>query len=160
AVQVPADVRLELAADQQSVLLTPAQGGLPLHYGHLYVNDAEGRSLPTTFALDPEAHQIHIQVDDREAVYPILVDPLFQQQTKLTASDGAASDEFGHYVALDGDTAVIGARLADIGGNADAGAVYVFTRTEGIWSQQQKLVASDGAASDNFGGAVALEGDT
>jgi uncharacterized protein (DUF2345 family) len=45
---------------------------------------------------------------------------------KLTASDGAADDEFGRSVAISGGTVVVGARFADIGTNADRGAAYVF----------------------------------
>jgi hypothetical protein len=81
------------------------------------------------------------------------------QQAKLVASDGAAGDQFGWSVALDGDTAVIGARLDDDKG-IDSGSAYVFTRAGGAWTQQAKLVASDGAAGDQFGFSVALDGDT
>ena len=53
------------------------------------------------------------------------------QQAKLTASDGAANDQFGFSVALssDGNTALVGAWLADIGSNTDQGAAYVFAAT-------------------------------
>jgi hypothetical protein len=78
---------------------------------------------------------------------------------KLLASDGAAFDDFGVTIAVDGDTAVIGARLNDDDG-LDSGSAYVFTRTAGVWTEQQKLTASDGAASDQFGLAVAVDGDT
>jgi hypothetical protein len=81
------------------------------------------------------------------------------QQAQLLASDGAAADSFGFDVALDGDTAVVGA-TANIGPNFDQGAVYVFVRAGTIWTQQAKLVASDGAASDNFGYSVDLDNDT
>ena len=46
---------------------------------------------------------------------------------KLLASDGALADDFGVSVAVDGDTAVIGARLDDDNGS-DSGSAYVFTR--------------------------------
>jgi hypothetical protein len=78
---------------------------------------------------------------------------------KLTASDGAAGDEFGYSVALEGGTALIGARDADDNG-ASSGAAYVFTQgTDGQWSEAQKLTASDGASGDEFGYSVALSGD-
>ncbi len=78
------------------------------------------------------------------------------QQAKLIASDGAVQDRFGISVALDGDTALIGAH----GNNGYKGAAYVFTRTGNTWTQQTKLIASDGAAPDCFGWRVALSGDT
>jgi hypothetical protein len=80
----------------------------------------------------------------------------------LFASDGAASDGFGASVAIsaDGNTAVIGASSDDINANADQGSVYVFIRSGTVWTQQAKLLASDGAANDFFGGSVAIAGDT
>jgi hypothetical protein len=82
------------------------------------------------------------------------------QQQKLTASDGAATDNFGSSVALSGDTALVGASGDDVGGNANQGSAYVFVRTGTTWTQQQQLTASDGTTGDNFCISVALEGDT
>jgi len=81
------------------------------------------------------------------------------QQAKLLASDAQANDYFGGSVAVSGDTAVIGAYREDTGGSY-AGAVYVFTRTGGSWTQQAKLMASDAQANDQFGWSVAVSGDT
>ena len=81
------------------------------------------------------------------------------QQEKLTASDGAAYDYFGQ-VAISGDTVLIGAAWDDIGGNANQGSAYVFTRSGATWTQQQRLTASDGASNSNFGNSVAISGDT
>ncbi len=101
---------------------------------------------------------IRLHVNDGGAVYPLVVDPLIQEQ-ELTASDGAAGDEFGYAVALsaDGTTALIGAYSK----NSRKGAAYVFVRSSGTWSQQTTppLTASDGAANDEFGYAVALSAD-
>jgi sugar lactone lactonase YvrE len=77
---------------------------------------------------------------------------LWTQQQELTASDGAGNDSFGQAVSLIGDIAVIGAN----GKNGYQGAAYVFVRSGGVWSQQQELNASDGAANDQFGGSVSL----
>lgn len=84
----------------------------------------------------------------------------WSEQAKLIASDRAVSDFFGDKVALNGDTALVGAPIANTTGGADAGAAYVFTRSGSTWTEQVKLTASDGAASDYFGYAVALSGDT
>ncbi len=84
---------------------------------------------------------------------------VWSQQTKLTASDGAANDTFGYSVAISEDTAVIGSfQDDDMGSNS--GSAYVFTRSGSTWSQQAKLTASDGAANDRFGMSVAVSGDT
>jgi hypothetical protein len=82
----------------------------------------------------------------------------WSESQKLTASDGGLFDNFGASVALDGTTLVVGANGATVGGNAAQGAVYVFTESNGIWMQTQKLTANDGAAYDNFGLSVALKG--
>jgi hypothetical protein len=82
------------------------------------------------------------------------------QQQKLTASDGAASARFGLSVALDGPTALIGSYFANVDGRSHQGAAYVFTESGGTWAEAGKLVASDGAAGDEFGNAVALSGPT
>lgn len=81
------------------------------------------------------------------------------EQHKLTASDGAAFDQFGFSLALDGDTVVIGARQDDDLG-VDSGSVYVFRRDGTSWVEQSKLTASDGASGDRFGYSVALESNT
>jgi hypothetical protein len=80
----------------------------------------------------------------------------WSQQAKLIPADGVNGDSFGYSVALSGDTAVIGAYQ----NNNDTGAVYVFTRSGTVWSLQEKLTASDAAATDQFGRAVGLSGDT
>ena len=84
----------------------------------------------------------------------------FIQTAKLAAADGAAADQFGVSVALDGDTALVGASLANVGANGDQGAAYVFIRTGSGWTEQARLTAADGASGDHFGTAVAVEGDT
>jgi phage gpG-like protein len=83
------------------------------------------------------------------------------EQQKLLASDAASGDQFGISVALssDGNTAIVGANLQDTSPNIDNGAVYVFTRSGSTWTEQQKLLASDAASSDQFGRSVALSSD-
>ena len=84
------------------------------------------------------------------------------ETAKLTASDGTAGDFFGYSVAVDGDTVVVGATLAD-GNSASSGKVYLFTKPGNGWAtdtETAKLTASDGAAFDLFGYSVAVDGDT
>ncbi len=78
---------------------------------------------------------------------------------KTSKLDGVGGDKFGYAVSVDGDIAVIGAYQDDDNG-VDSGAVYVFSRVEGVWTQAAKLTAFDGAAYDNFGISVAVDGDT
>jgi hypothetical protein len=81
------------------------------------------------------------------------------QQARLDANDVAADDRFGFSVALDGDTALVGAPADNVGANADQGSAYLFTRSGAIWAQQQKFTTTDSAAGDYFGAAVALGGE-
>jgi len=81
-------------------------------------------------------------------------------QARLFADDGGEDAGFGRAVALTATTALIGARYDDTPAGVRSGSAYVFVRTGDQWHQQAKLMASDGAAMDEFGGAVALSGDT
>ena len=81
------------------------------------------------------------------------------QEFKLLQFDAAPSAQSGHSVSVDGDTAIVGAPL-DTGIGANTGSATVFTRSNGVWTQQAKLVAPDGATNDQFGYAVVVSGDT
>jgi hypothetical protein len=85
---------------------------------------------------------------------------VWSQQAELTAGFGAAGDEFGHAVALSGDTALVGAGNRTVGGAAGAGAAYVFGRAGAVWSQLAELTAPDAASRAGFGSALDLSGDT
>jgi protocatechuate 3,4-dioxygenase beta subunit len=80
------------------------------------------------------------------------------QMAKIFADDKAQSDYFGEAVCISGDYAIVGARLNDDKGS-DSGSVYIFKNNGTQWTQQQKLTANDGAASDHFGNAVSISGD-
>lgn len=97
---------------------------------------------------------------DAGAVYvPVRDGSLWTRQAKLTAADGAAGDQFGVSVSIDGTTALVGASGDDDLG-AESGSTYVFVRSGSSWVQQAKLLAQDGEAGDLFGCDVALDGDT
>ena len=84
------------------------------------------------------------------------------EQAELFDVAGGAFDLFGTAVAIDGDTAVIGA-IYDDDNEWHAGAAYVFRLDPGTssWVQEQKLLPNDGfGVSDFFGRAVAIVGDT
>src|SRR4051794_33557099 len=76
---------------------------------------------------------------------------------KLTATDGAAHDEFARSVAIDSGAIVFGDPGDTIGDKAGQGSVYVFTRAG---AQTAKLTATDGAAGSQLGKSVAIDGDT
>lgn len=83
------------------------------------------------------------------------------EQQKIIASDAENYDTFGYAVAVSGDTLVVGAWRVDLaGGIGDAGAAYVYVRSAGHWTEQQKLTASDAMIGDSLGQSVDIEGDT
>jgi len=74
---------------------------------------------------------------------------------KLMPSDARRFDFFGISVAISGERAVVGARLADPG-STYAGTVYVFDASTGL--EHFKLVSADSGTYDQFGHSVAING--
>ena len=85
-------------------------------------------------------------------------DVTWTQEAKLLPSDGAADDQFGISVSISGDYAVVGAQENDDNGS-NSGSAYLFKRSGTSWAQETKLLASDGAAADEFGRSVSISGD-
>lgn len=79
------------------------------------------------------------------------------QVTKLTADDAAPEARFGSAVALMGAIAIVGAER-ESGNGVNSGAAYLFDTTAG--GQITKLSSSDGAAGDNCGHSVSINGTT
>lgn len=81
------------------------------------------------------------------------------QTQKLLASDGHNGDWFGWSVAIDGDTAMVGA-LGHVHFQAPGnGSVYVFRFNGTNWVPQQELLAADGQFDDKFCWSIAISGD-
>ena len=78
------------------------------------------------------------------------------QVHKLTASDAGSGDQFGKSVDISGNYAIVGASTNDDDGS-NSGSAYIFNVTTG--AELHKLTASDGAANDRFGCAVAIDGN-
>jgi hypothetical protein len=139
------------------VVFVTRSGRVALHYGGLVARDASGRRLRAWLSLS--GSQLLLRVSDRDARYPLQIDPFVQQGPKLTANDESGDGELGYSVALseDGDTALIGGPSD----NEGVGAAWVFVRSEsGAWTQQgSKLTANDESGIGRFGYSVALSGD-
>lgn len=138
-------------------------------YDRPKVWDATGRMLPAKMALNGQ--YLGLQVDDRDAVYPVKIDPTFAQQVYLKASNTDPGDVFGFSVYVSGNTAVVGAPGEDsasssVNGNqsdntsTQAGAAYIFVQNGVGWSQQAYLKAANSDARDRFGYSVVVSGDT
>jgi len=77
--------------------------------------------------------------------------------TKLTSADLEVGDKFGSSVSIDGKSIIVGAKNE---GSDDTGAAYYFyIATDSLFTQQSKLIASDGEINDNFGSSVSIEGN-
>ena len=152
------DLKARLGERGQAILLNGRGTGAGLRYDKLHAFDATGREIEARMKLAGD--QVRIEVADEGAIYPVTIDPTLTQQQKLEASDAVAGDLFGALVAISGETVVIAAQGDDGAAGADQGSVYVFVRSGGVWSQQQKLEASDAAPVDVFGSSVAISGET
>ncbi len=85
-----------------------------------------------------------------------------EQRQKITSFPRGVGAQFGHAIAISGNTMVVGARF-DPTTASQAGAAFVYVRPGQFgtaWQQQAILLASDGAVADKFGQSVAISGDT
>lgn len=122
-------------------------------------------------AIGVNGNQVDNSARNSGAVYVFTrASGAWSQQAYLKASNTGAEDQFGSTVALSGDTLAVGANqessnATGVNGNQTdnsagaSGAVYVFTKTNGAWSQQAYVKASNAGVGDQFG-QVALSGDT
>lgn len=108
---------------------------------------------------------------DSGAVYVFRrIDNIWQEEAYLKASNPGAGDRFGGFVDISGDSIVISARFEDSSSKginsipnnsaAQAGAAYVFVRTENGWAEEAYVKASNSDADDRFGQTVSIDGDT
>lgn len=84
----------------------------------------------------------------------------WKEQAKLVPEDAVEKAEFGHSVAISGDTAIVGAYLDPHDGKNKAGSAYIFVSERGEWEQQAKLTPDDADDGKNFGKSVAIHKHT
>jgi hypothetical protein len=133
---------------REECVLTPANGRAGDHFGVSVAADGEtvlvGAWRDDEAGADAGAAYVFVRQDDG-----------WTQQAKLLPSAAGSADAFGWSVALDGDTALIGARQHVTDGRR-IGAAFVFRRTEGTWREEAVLSASDAEPGHQFGTAVSL----
>jgi hypothetical protein len=102
----------------------------------------------------------------RKSTYTLTVQRSGVQEAYIKAAASDNGDELGISTAIWGDTLVVGAAYDDSSSTdpnddsrSDSGAVYVFVRSGGVWTQQAYLKAEPPVASDYFGLSVALRED-
>ncbi len=162
-IELEGELNARAVDDGQALEFKDAAGWpLLLRYDHLVVTDGRGRKLEARMAarMQTGKGEVWLEVDDRHAVWPVTIDPTFTQQQKLVASDAAAGDIFGSIIAISGEMVVVGASFDSGSAGSNQGSAYVFVRSGGAWSEQQKLLASDAAGGDYFGTSVAISGET
>lgn len=145
-------------------------GKIQLRYGKLAAWDATHRTLPTELALRDRT--IVLAIDDQNAVFPVMIDPLvWAEQQELYASDAASEQPddsdvpllFGASVAISDDWIAVGEvnhRSGGVSTGLVVGGVYLFSHADRVWTEDAVLEASDAASSGYFGASVALDGDT
>jgi hypothetical protein len=126
--------------------LTPPFGGTRTLFG-------------TSVAISGDTIAVGSPTAEKCAVF-VRSGTIWNPQTTLAGSDTVIGDSFGTAVSLTGNSLVVGAPRDGTNTTNEHGSAYVFTRTGTTWSQQQKLTASDVSADDNFGQAVAINGET
>lgn len=134
------------------------RGPVSVLYSGLAAWDSDGRALSAHFC--EEEGGLAILVDDRDATYPLTVDPWIAVETKITAPVVLAGDSFGEAVAIDGDTMLVGAEYGSTILGAPTGEVHVYERATGTWQHQTTLLSHNPGVYKSFGDAVALSGDT
>ncbi|MBK7775074.1 MAG: hypothetical protein IPI43_13235 [Sandaracinaceae bacterium] len=143
------------------IALLDEAGVQQARYSDLYALDAEGDDVPAHMHVSDG--RIVLEVDDRNARYPLVVDPLVStQEARLAPSDLANTGRFGASVAatttsVQGTWAVVGAPYDD-GAASNAGAAYVYRRNaaDNGWDLIARIQANDAEADAHFGAAVAV----
>jgi hypothetical protein len=102
----------------------------------------------------------HYDDDESGSAYVFdLIEGVWVERRKLTASDGALGDHFGRSVCISGPYAIVGAPSRHEPAR-ESGSAYVFERRgDRKWRQQAKLIASDADEMDHFGESVSIDGD-
>lgn len=150
AFSLAGDFDATLDPDGSGLTLRGHDGASTLHYGGLAAYDAKGRTLRSWLEL--RGRRLLVRVDGSGAQYPVVVDPYFQLAT-LTASDGAANDDFGWAVSVsaDGGTVAVGANVAAL----VPAPAYVFRKPSTGWITAASYAAKL-TVSDPFGNTTGL----
>jgi len=134
-----------------------------LTYSGLAAWDAVNAPLEGRIELQTGGSRLRLVVAVTNAAWPITVDPIFTQVTELLPTPELDSHHanFGRSVAVDGDFMAVG--VDDLVHGENSGLVHIFQHHQGgidTWDHVAQLSSLDGAAFDDFGFSVAIDGDT
>jgi hypothetical protein len=152
--------------DSGSIYFYTLSGSTATYTGKLYgadtvAGDAFGKSLDrdgNTLIAGATGHDTPSPFGGAAYVFT-LSGSTWTQEAKLSSPDITLADQFGFGVSASGNRVLVSAIGSDAKGS-DSGAAYVFLRgANGAWTEEKKLTASDGAALDNLGRGLSLEGN-
>ena len=146
--------------DQGSVYVFVRSGAAWTQQAQLIASDGvDNDYFGQAVSVSGDGNTVMVGVPSYGAVYVYTRSGgIWTEQDSFTGSDTDFSDSFGQSVSLsaDGNIALVGASMDTVGTNTGQGSAYVFVRSGGTWSEQAKLVASDGFTLEMFGQSVAL----
>ncbi|UCF64695.1 MAG: T9SS type A sorting domain-containing protein [bacterium] len=150
---IPAIIWFNFAMTQiNETKLIPSNGQLNDQFGYAVASDSNYMIIGSPNAPYPYNHFGAVYVYEKTA-------GVWEEKSRLAASDSSLSASFGCSVSIAGDFILIGA-FRDPENGPQSGAAYIFQKdSSGDWTQKQKLLPSDGSAYDEFGTSVALWGD-
>ena len=160
------DLSPRISTDGQAIDFIAPGGARALRYSHLLVTDARGRELPASMEGfgGTGVRGIRIVFDDREATYPVTIDPLATTPA-WTAESDQVSGRLGISVSTAGDVngdgysdVIVGAYLYD-NGEADEGRAYVYHGSASGLSDVASWTAESDQAGARLGWSVSLAGD-
>lgn len=142
-----------ITEDQRiSVATAPAEFGVKSYGGRLQISGNTAVFLGSGTLENPLAFGVYIYVYQ---------DGTWTFQQRILGTEADIHADFGHAIAIDGDTLAISAPGEAKGAIQAAGCVLVYTRSNGVWSFQAKLQADDAAANNYLGSSnVVVDGDT
>jgi len=122
--------------------------------------------IPSGVAIDGNTIVVGSSISDAPSAFGAgvvyvfrLVNGSWSAPATVAAADATSGGQFGFSVSLSGNTLAVGANLQP-GMATQSGAAYVFAADDAMWTQQAKLMASDGIDFDNFGCAISVSGQT
>ena len=158
------DLRPKVSSDGQVVDFLESSGVPALRYDGLVVVDATGRPLESWMEGAAEFGGIRIVFDDRDAIYPITVDPVATTPAWTVDGEGP-NGKFGRVVATAGDVngdgysdAIVGAPEFD-GGQSSAGRAYVYLGSPAGLAITPTWFAEGDGLGASLGSAVSTAGD-
>jgi len=166
SMEIITSLKPRLHEDERSITFHGSDGEDALHYRGLVVFDADGDRLPASLEikandLSTSSWAMAIHVDDRDARYPLIIDPLLTTNTNSLISQPATEgDRFGQDVSISGNMMAIGVRGADeaISGGG-AVALYRFDEVAQSWEFLKRVFAETPVENGQFGFSVDLNGD-